>query len=138
MYEANEDENFGEDEKGIRKERDQVVMNEKGENVMSILKGKNVNDVEKRRVREERLEVKSEPIKTTDNTVLKQRVKFYRKQENNNDERSRGMEIQSRLKELQQLQNSKIMLNVRGCKMETSSIKILTPSCESTESTIVV
>ncbi|KAL3883039.1 hypothetical protein ACJMK2_029334 [Sinanodonta woodiana] len=85
--------------------------NEKGENVMSVMKGKKVNDVEKRRVRDERLEEKRDISKKTDSIVLKKKVK--RKKESNNDE-------------LQQLQNSKIMLNVVGCKMETSRIILST------------
>ncbi|KAL3889740.1 hypothetical protein ACJMK2_002069 [Sinanodonta woodiana] len=96
--------------------------NEKGENDMSVMKGKKVNDVEKKGVRDERLEVKRDISKETDSIVLKQTVN--RKKESNNDVRSRGMEIQSRLKELLQLQNSKIMLNVGGCKMETSRITL--------------
>ena len=81
--------------------------NEKDENDMSVMKGKKVNDVEKKRVRDERLEVKRDISKKTDSIVLKQTVN--RKKESNNDVRSSGMEIQSILKKLQQLQNSKIM-----------------------------
>ncbi|KAL3832691.1 hypothetical protein ACJMK2_024311 [Sinanodonta woodiana] len=102
--------------------------NEKDENDMSVMKGKKVNDVEKKRVRDERLEVKRDISKKTDSIVLKQTV--IRKKESNNDVRSRGMEMQSRLKELQQLQNSKIMLNVGGCKMETSQITFAIESSE--------
>ncbi|KAL3874584.1 hypothetical protein ACJMK2_037572 [Sinanodonta woodiana] len=105
-----------------KKEMSDANENEKDENDMSVMKGKKVNDVEKKRVRDERLEVKRDIRKKTDSIVLKQTVN--RKKESNNDVRSRGMKIQSRLKELQQLQNSKIMLNVGGCKMETNRITL--------------
>ena len=90
---------------------------------MSVLKGKNVNDVKKRRVRDERLEVKQNLSKKTDSTVLKQTVN--KKQASNTDVISRGMEIQSRLKELQHLQNSKIMLNVKGWVVQWKPVKSL-------------
>ncbi|KAL3882839.1 hypothetical protein ACJMK2_029143 [Sinanodonta woodiana] len=64
--------------------------NEKGENVMSVMKGKKVNDVEKRRVRDERLEEKRDISKKTDSIVLKKKVK--RKKESNNDVRIRDPE----------------------------------------------
>ncbi|KAK3586794.1 hypothetical protein CHS0354_016968, partial [Potamilus streckersoni] len=111
MYGKYEKEN-GKENKGSRKEREKIIINENGDNGINICQDKITNEAEKRRVRDEGLEVKMDLNKKTDSTVLKQ--PRNKKEVNSTDGKSVGNKIQSRLKELKQMQYSKVMLNVGG------------------------